>query len=123
MQTSPPIEWPTSSTGPRDAASITASSIELCLLYEADGGRGLPDVAVDKLNANVTAARWTGAIASSVFLLTAIGGIVEANLSFVPEFREGVRQRTAPAAPPQPSVTPVVGAIPGAAHVGVFGHF
>ena len=103
--------------------AITATSIELSLHSQADGGRGLTDEAVEKLNANLSAARWTGAIASSVFLLTAIGGIVEANLSFVPEFREGIRQRTAPAAPPKPSVTPVVGAVPGAAHVGVFGRF
>jgi len=102
--------------------AITATSIELSLHSQADGGRGLTADAVDKLNANLNAAHYTGLVASGVFLLTAIGGIVEANLSFVPEFRDGVRQRPEPLQA-KPRVTPVVGALPGAAHLGVVGTF
>jgi hypothetical protein len=104
--------------------AITATSIELSLHSQAGGGEGLTDESqVDQLNDNLDAAHYTGLIASGVFLLTAVGGIVEANLSFVPEFRDGVRRRTPSAEAPKPSVTPVLGALPGAAHVGIFGRF
>ena len=78
---------------------------------------------VNQLNDNLTAAHYTGLIASGVFLLTAVGGIVEAHLSFVPEFRDGVRKRAPSAEAPKLSVTPVFGALPGAAQVGIFGRF
>jgi hypothetical protein len=104
--------------------AITATSIELSLHSQAAGGRDLTDDAqVQLLNDRLEAAHYTALIASGVFLLTAVGGVVEAHLSFVPEFREGVRKRAPSPEAPKVSVTPVVGALPGAAHVGIFGRF
>jgi hypothetical protein len=104
--------------------AITATSIELSLHSQAAGGRGLTDPSqVELLNDRLVAAHYTALIASGVFLLTAVGGVVEAHLSFVPEFREGVRKRAPSPEAPKVSVTPVVGALPGAAHVGIFGRF
>jgi tetratricopeptide (TPR) repeat protein len=104
--------------------AITATSIELSLHSQADGGRGVTDQGqLDELNDRLKAAHYTGLIASGVFLLTAIGGVVEAHLSFVPEYREGVRKRVSSPEALKPSVTPLLGALPGAAHLGIFGRF
>jgi hypothetical protein len=103
--------------------AITATSIELSLNSQAGGGTTLSQPnQVEELNQNLRTAHRVELAATGVFLLTAIGGIVQANLSFVPEFRDGVRKRRNGGDAP-PAITPVVGAMPGAAHVGLIGRF
>jgi hypothetical protein len=100
------------------ATALTATSIELSLNAQAKGGQGILDKQeASQLNASLRAANSVALISTGAFILLSAGGILQANLAFVPEFRDGVRQRKAP--PIVPSVAPVTGGV----ELGVVGRF
>ncbi len=108
--------------------ALTATGIELSLNAQAGGGAHLTNEAqVEQLNANLRTANRVALVSAGAFLLVAGGGILEANLSYVPEFRDGVRKRRLPRRLERPSssffVAPTVEAAPGGAEIGVFGRF
>jgi tetratricopeptide (TPR) repeat protein len=103
--------------------AIGATSIELSLHAQAKGGAGLQGD-VNQLNQNILAANDVALIATGGFLLVAGLGILQANLAFVPEFREGTRPRKRPL---NAGMHPEIGAgfapTRGGASFGVFGRF
>jgi tetratricopeptide (TPR) repeat protein len=76
------------------ATAITATSIELGLHSQAEGGRAPLDA--DDLTSKVRAARQVSTAAWLTLLGVAIAGIVEANLSFRSELPAGHRRRELP---------------------------
>jgi tetratricopeptide (TPR) repeat protein len=107
-------------------AAITATSIELSLNSQAKGGK--PNLApneVRQLNANLRTANDVALFSAAAFLVVSAGGILEANLSFVPEFNDGVRERRKanPARDSAFRLAPVFGPTEGGAELGVYGRF
>jgi hypothetical protein len=76
------------------AAAVTATSIELGLHSRAEGGQAGLDSR--DLTATLDAARTVGTVAWLSLAGVVVTGIVEANLSFVPEARLGERKRVLP---------------------------
>lgn len=76
------------------ATAITATSIELGLHSQAQGGRAPLDY--PDLNSKVTAANQVGTVAWITLLGVATVGIVEANISYRDEVRVGQRRRALP---------------------------
>ena len=77
--------------------ALTAVSLELRLTSQASAGPIVSAEQESEINSNIATARAVSLIATGGLLLTAIVGVTEAHLSFVPEFRDGVRERrTAP---------------------------
>jgi hypothetical protein len=108
------------------ATAITATSLEIANMSEAQGGSGLTEPEADRLNKNIKAAQIVALSATGALLLVAVGGIVQANLAFVPEFRDGARPRKIPKLNPSarsPSVQPLVGPSASGAVIGVTGAF
>jgi hypothetical protein len=103
--------------------AITATSIELSLISQAKGGAGITDPT--RLNASIKTASVVSLAATGALLVVAAGGILEANLAFVPEFSDGVRLRPRPGsrAGRAPGVVPLAGPVPGGAEIGVAGRF
>ena len=102
------------------ATAVTATSIELSLNSQAKGGTGFTDAnEVAQLNENLRTANRVALIAAGGFLVAAVGGIFQAHLAFVPEFRDGVRPRKRS----EPGISPVLGPTQGGAEIGVFGRF
>ena len=107
--------------------AVTAVAVELSLHSQANGGAGLRKSAqgqVDQLNQNIQTAHAISLLATGGLALVVAGGILEANLSFVPEFSGGVR--------PRPKVRsdravltllPAAGPTTGGAEIGVMGRF
>jgi tetratricopeptide (TPR) repeat protein len=100
------------------ATAITATSIELGLHSQAEGGAAGLDP--EDLSSKVRAARTVGTIAWSAWALVAAGGILEANLNFRPEIPLGERRgrplpdslkRPAPAARVTPQLEPTAGGV------------
>lgn len=100
------------------ATAITATSIELGLHSQAEGGAAGLDP--EDLSSKVRAARVVGTVAWSTWVLVAVGGIVEANLSFRPEIPLGERRvkplpdslrRPAPATRLTPQLEPTAGGV------------
>ncbi|HVU03316.1 MAG TPA: hypothetical protein VHE30_16265 [Polyangiaceae bacterium] len=108
------------------ATALSAVSIELSLHAQAKGGAGLRDqgTEVEQLNQNILTAHRVSLYATGAFILVLAGGILEANLSYVPEFRDGKRQRkvTLPSAGSL-TVAPEVTAERGGAELGIVGRF
>jgi hypothetical protein len=105
--------------------AVAATSIELSLNSQANGGKNLSNEdQVRQLNQNIATANRIALVSTGALLLTVAGGILQANLAFVPEFDGGVRRRAAPRDSARaPRLTPVFGVLPGAAHIGVIGRF
>ncbi len=76
------------------ATAITATSIELGLHSQAQGGRAPLDY--PDLNSKVTAANQVGTVAWLSLIGVAAVGIVEANISYRDELRVGQRRRALP---------------------------
>jgi hypothetical protein len=100
------------------ATAITATSIELGLHSQAEGGQAALDPG--DLSSKVQAARTVGTIAWGSWLLVAVGGIVEANLNFRPEIALGDRRvkqlpdslkRTQPSTRVTPRLEPTSGGV------------
>ena len=99
------------------ATAITATSIELGLHAQAEGGRAPLDA--DDLTSKVRAAHQVGTAAWLALVGVAVAGIVEANVSYRSEIPVGHRQRQLPDSlrPPDPdssrpgkvSMTPALG--------------
>jgi hypothetical protein len=106
--------------------AVTAVSIELSLHSQANGGLGVtPDKAqFEQLNKNIQTAHDVSLIATGALALVVAGGILEANLSFVPEFYGGVRPRSkhGPTSAAR-SLVPLFGPAAGGAAVGLMGRF
>ena len=81
--------------------AVTATAIQLSLHSQAAGGENLEEDA--QLNQNLETAWTVSLITTGGLILTAVGGILEAHLSFVPEFPAGTRQR--PPAKPKVGVS------------------
>jgi hypothetical protein len=112
------------------ATTITAVTIELSLHSQANGGRSLSSdpakaqAEKDALNQSLRTANTVALASTGALLGVAILGIVEANLSFTPEFHDGHRTRPIPTRRPAPtSVVPSFGPAVGGATVGVVGRF
>lgn len=106
------------------ATAITATSIELGLHSQAEGGEARLDP--EDLSSKVKAARTVGTIAWSTWLLVAAGGIVEANLNYRPELALGERRgKSLPDSLKRPStrVTPRLEPTSGGVWLGVGGLF
>jgi tetratricopeptide (TPR) repeat protein len=106
--------------------AITATSIELGLHSQAEGGQAGLDSG--DLTAKVNAARTVGTIAWSTWAAVAAVGIVEANLSYRAEIPLGERRRALPESlkrrqPSSPRVTPRLEPAAGGAWLGVGGTF
>jgi tetratricopeptide (TPR) repeat protein len=74
--------------------AITATSIELGLHAQAEGGRAPLDA--EDLTSKVRAAHQVGTVAWLALIGVAAAGIIEANLSFRPELPAGQRRRPLP---------------------------
>jgi tetratricopeptide (TPR) repeat protein len=106
--------------------AITATSIELSLNSQANGGRGIDDPSkVAQLNQNLRTANQVSLYSAGAFLLVAAGGILQANFAFVPEFPAGTRKRPIPkaAARAEPRLVPSFGAGGNGFSLGVTGRF
>ncbi len=101
--------------------AVTAVSIELSLNSQAKGGVAIQGD-VRQLNQNLRTAREVSLIATGAFLVVAGGGIVQANLAFVPEFRDGTRRRVRTRQTPGISGISAVPIVGGAA-LGLVGRF
>lgn len=74
--------------------ALTSALIELHLNSQAQGGSGFTDQKqIDQLNQNLRTANQVALYATGGFILVAAGGILQANLAFVPEYPLGVRPR------------------------------
>jgi len=107
------------------ATAITAVSLELANLSEAKGGN-VTEPEAERLNKNIKAAQVVSLSATGALLFVMAGGIVQANLAFVPEFRDGTRQRKIPKVSPSargPSFQPLVTPTSHGATIGVIGIF
>lgn len=108
------------------ATAVTATSIELGLHSQAEGGQaGLDE---RDLNAKLTAARTVGTAAWGAWIAVAAIGIIEANLSFRPEIPVAERTRPLPErlkspTTPAPRVSPSVEPTAGGAVFGASGTF
>jgi hypothetical protein len=79
------------------ATAITSTALQLHYNSQANGGAGFTrDTPVDALNRNLETAQIVTLSATGALILVAAGGIVEAHLAFVPEFRDGTRPRRLP---------------------------
>jgi hypothetical protein len=92
--------------------AVTATAIELSLHSQAAGGVNLREE--QQLNQNLETARLVSLLSTGGLVLTAVGGILEAHLSFVPEFPAGTRQRPRAlvkvgASSPGVTLSPIVG--------------
>jgi hypothetical protein len=107
------------------ATAITATSIELANVSEAQGGGGLTNPEAERLNKNIKAAQIVSLSATGALLLVMAGGIAQANLGFVPEFRDGTRPRKIPKVSPsaRPSFQPLVTPTAHGATIGLGGAF
>jgi len=108
------------------ATAITATSLELANISEAQGGQGITDSEVDPLNKNIETAQIVSLGATGALLLVVAGGILQANLAFVPEFRDGTRPRKIPklkSSARSRFVQPLVVPAAGGATIGVSGAF
>lgn len=108
------------------ATAITATSLELANMSEAQGGSGLTEPEAERLNKNIETAQIVSISATGALLLVMAGGILQANLAFVPEFRDGTRPRKIPkleANGHSLSVKPLVAPSAGGAAIGVTGAF
>ncbi|HEX7669265.1 MAG TPA: hypothetical protein VF395_06780, partial [Polyangiaceae bacterium] len=77
-----------------------------------------------QLNKNIRTAHEVSLIATGALALVVAGGILEANLSFVPEFYGGVRPRPKPVAPQTGlRILPLLGPTVGGAEMGLLGRF
>jgi tetratricopeptide (TPR) repeat protein len=110
--------------------AITAVTIELSLHSQANGGRNLSsepakaEAERDALNQNLRTANTVALASTGALLGVAALGIVEANLSFVPEFHDGYRIRPVPTRkPPRATVAPLAEPLTGGAVLGVQGRF
>jgi hypothetical protein len=111
------------------ATALTAVSVQLSLYSAAEGGTRLDAGQAREINENLRTAQTIFLASSAGFLATAVAGIVEAHLSFVPEKPAGVRKRSSEE-PPTSRKEPRGGAasfgagpLPGGAHVGLTGVF
>ena len=108
------------------ATAITATSLELANVSEAQGGQGITEPEAERLNKNIETARIVTLSATGTLLVVLVGGIVEANLAFVPEFRDGTRPRKIPTITPSArarTFRPLVAPSMGGATIGVSGAF
>jgi tetratricopeptide (TPR) repeat protein len=108
------------------ATAITATSLELANVSEAQGGSGLTDPEAERVTKNIETAQIVSIGATGALLLVVAGGIVQANLAFVPEFRDGTRPRKIPklnSSAHSLSVKPLVAPSAGGAAIGVTGAF
>jgi len=110
--------------------ALTAVTIELSLHSQANGGRSLSsdpakaEAEKDALNQNLRTANTVALLSTGALLGVAILGVVEANLSFVPEFHDGYRPRVVPGGrPPRAVVVPTAGPVAGGATLGLVGRF
>jgi hypothetical protein len=105
--------------------AVTAVSIELSLNSQANGGSNLLQLdQVAALNQNIHTANTVALVATGGLILVAAGGILEANLSFVPEFSDGVRPRKKPrTSSALRALTPTIGPATRGALLGVMGRF
>jgi len=109
------------------ATALTANALELHYNSQANGGAGFnSQTPFDTLNQDIQTAHIVTLSATAGLLLVAGGGILQAHLAFVPEFRDGTRPRKIPkgadlgrALAIQPTIAPTGG---GAAF-GLFGRF
>jgi hypothetical protein len=102
--------------------AIAATSIELSLISQANGGAGIADPT--QLNASLKTARVVSLAATGALLVVAAGGVLEANLAFVPEFSDGVRPRPRPRTVANgATVAPFAGPIAGGGELGLAGRF
>lgn len=76
--------------------AITAVAVELRLTSQASAGPIVSAQQAAEINSNIATARVVSLVSVGGLLATAIAGVTEAHLSFVPEFRDGVRKRRAP---------------------------
>jgi len=84
--------------------AITATALELRYLSEANGGSGFTDnTNVGAANQGIQATQIISLSAAGALVLVAVGGVVEAHLGFVPEFRLGTRPRQIPKIQPSAS--------------------
>src|SRR5262249_26664585 len=84
--------------------AITATALELRYLSESNGGSGFTErTKVDTANQGIQATQIISLSAAAALVLVAVGGIVEAHLAFVPEFRIGTRPREIPKIKPTAS--------------------
>jgi hypothetical protein len=111
------------------ATALTAVSVQLSLYSAAEGGTRLDAGQAREINENLRTAQTVFLVSTGAFLATAVAGVVEAHLSFVPERPAGVRKRS-PEQPPASREEPrggVVsfgaGPIPGGAQLGLQGVF
>jgi hypothetical protein len=106
------------------ATAVGATSIQLSLHAQAGGSGQLTPEERAQINENLRVAHAVSLVSLGGLLVTAVIGIAEANLSFVPEYDAGTRKR-----PPaqlrisSPRVAPVVVPHPAGAGLGVRGIF
>lgn len=104
--------------------AVTSALIELHLNSQARGGSGFTDQGqINQLNDSLRAANRVGLYATGGFLLVAAGGILQANLAFVPEYPLGVRPRGGTRPPRTGGLLPLAAPVPGGATLGVSGTF
>lgn len=110
------------------ATAVTATALELRYLTESNGGANFTTrTDVDVANRGIQATQIISLGATAGLVLVAIGGIVEAHLGFVPEFRDGTRPRKIPqlkrSASRSLSVQPTVAPERGTVGLSLFGRF
>jgi len=110
------------------ATAVVANAEELHFNSIAQGGAGFNgSTPVGELNQKLKTSQIVALSATGGLILVAAGGIVQAQLGFVPEFRDGTRPRKIPktdqSAGFRPSLSPVIGPTTGGAAFGVLGRF
>lgn len=111
------------------ATAIVANAEELHFNSQANGGAGFnSNTPVDELNQKLRTAQVVALGATAGLIAVAAGGIVQAHLGFVPEFRDGTRPRKIPKAESaragfHPSLSPMVRPTEGGGELGVLGRF
>lgn len=108
------------------ATAITATEIELSLNKQSRGGNAFANQQeADAVTQNARTANIVALSATGAFLLTAIAGVVEAHLAFVPEYPEGTRPRRPGVArnAQRASIDPVIAPSLGGATLGLRGAF
>jgi hypothetical protein len=109
--------------------ALTSAAIELSLYSQAGGGTNLAsNPQVEQLNQNLRTANSVALYSAGALLLVMGGGILEAHLAFVPEFRDGTRKRKLPPGvrSPEPSglsLLPMLAPERGGGTLGVVGRF
>jgi hypothetical protein len=105
------------------ATAITSVSIELSLTSQATSGTGFSSQSeVDRLNKNIRTAHYVSLYSTAALLVVALGGVLQSNLAYVPEFYDGVRQRPKKKSD-EARFFPVVGPSEHGASIGVVGAF